>query len=254
MDQKIAIITGATSGFGKACAHIFAKNGYDLILTGRRTERLEKLTEELKTENGTSILTLSFDVKDLEATQQALHSISDDWRSKIAVLVNNAGLAAGRGPIHEGSIDDWEQMIDTNIKGLLYVTRIVSPWLVANQKGHIINIGSIAGKEAYPGGNVYCASKFAVDALSRSMRMDLIETGVKVTNIAPGAAETEFSLVRFKGDADAAKKVYDGLIPLSADDIAEAVFFAASRPDHVNINDIVIMPSAQASATVFHRK
>jgi 3-hydroxy acid dehydrogenase/malonic semialdehyde reductase len=252
--NKIALITGATSGFGKACAHIFAKNGYDLILTGRRTERLEKLAEELKTENGTSILTLSFDVKDLEATQQALHSISDDWRSKIAVLVNNAGLAAGRGPIHEGSIDDWEQMIDTNIKGLLYVTRIVSPWLVANQKGHIINIGSIAGKEAYPGGNVYCASKFAVDALSRSMRMDLIETGVKVTNIAPGAAETEFSLVRFKGDADAAKKVYDGLSPLSADDIAEAVFFAASRPDHVNINDIVIMPSAQASATVFHRK
>jgi NADP-dependent 3-hydroxy acid dehydrogenase YdfG len=254
MDQKIALITGATSGFGKACAHIFAKNGYDLILTGRRTERLEKLAEELKTENGTSILTLSFDVRDLEATQQALHSISDDWRSKIAVLVNNAGLAAGRGPIHEGSIDDWEQMIDTNIKGLLYVTRIVSPWLVANQKGHIINIGSIAGKEAYPGGNVYCASKFAVDALSRSMRMDLIETGVKVTNIAPGAAETEFSLVRFKGDADAAKKVYDGLLPLSADDIAEAVFFAASRPYHVNINDIVIMPSAQASATVFHRK
>ena len=254
MDQKIALITGATSGFGKACAHIFAKNGYDLILTGRRTERLEKLAEELKSENGISIKTLSFDVRDLEATQHALHSIPEDWRSNIAVLVNNAGLAAGRGPIHEGSIDDWEQMIDTNIKGLLYVTRIVSPWLVSNQKGHIINIGSIAGKEAYPGGNVYCASKFAVDALSRSMRIDLIETGVKVTNIAPGAAETEFSLVRFKGDEDAAKKVYDGLIPLSSDDIAEAVFFAASRPEHVNINDIVIMPSAQASATVFHRK
>ncbi len=254
MDQKIALITGATSGFGKACAFIFAKNGYDLILTGRRTERLNQLAEELQVENKIHIKTLSFDIRNLESTQLALLSISEDWRSRIAILVNNAGLAAGRGPIHEGSIEDWEQMIDTNIKGLLYVTRMVSPWMVKNQKGHIINIGSIAGKEAYPGGNVYCATKFAVDALSRSMRMDLIETGVKVTNIAPGAAETEFSLVRFKGDADAAKKVYEGLIPLSADDIAEAVYFAASRPEHVNINDIVIMPTAQASATVFHRK
>jgi NADP-dependent 3-hydroxy acid dehydrogenase YdfG len=201
----------------------------------------------------TKIKSLSFDIRNLDATERALFTIPEDWRKNITVLVNNAGLAAGRGPIYEGSIDDWEQMIDTNIKGLLYVTRIVSPWLVAQKKGHIINIGSIAGKEAYSGGNVYCATKFAVDALSKSMRIDLIETGVKVTNIAPGAAETEFSLVRFKGDADAAKKVYDGLIPLSADDVAEAVYFAATRPEHVNINDIVIVPSAQANATVFDR-
>jgi len=200
------------------------------------------------------VKTLSFDIRDLKTTEQALQNLPAEWRSRISILVNNAGLAAGRGPIQEGSIDDWEQMIDTNIKGLLYVTRIVAPWMVANKKGHIINIGSVAGKEAYAGGNVYCATKFAVDALSKSMRIDLIETGVKVTNIAPGAAETEFSLVRFKGDNDAAKKVYEGLIPLSADDIAEAVYFAASRPEHVNINDIVIMPAAQASATVFHRK
>jgi 3-hydroxy acid dehydrogenase/malonic semialdehyde reductase len=253
MAQKIALITGASSGFGKACAQLFAKNGYDLILTGRRTERLEELASDLESMYDTKIKSLSFDIRNLDATERALFTIPEDWRKNITVLVNNAGLAAGRGPIYEGSIDDWEQMIDTNIKGLLYVTRIVSPWLVAQKKGHIINIGSIAGKEAYSGGNVYCATKFAVDALSKSMRIDLIETGVKVTNIAPGAAETEFSLVRFKGDADAAKKVYDGLIPLSADDIAEAVYFAATRPEHVNINDIVIVPSAQANATVFDR-
>jgi NADP-dependent 3-hydroxy acid dehydrogenase YdfG len=253
MAQKIALITGASSGFGKACAQLFAKNGYDLILTGRRTERLEELASDLESMYDTKIKSLSFDIRNLDATERALFTIPEDWRKNITVLVNNAGLAAGRGPIYEGSIDDWEQMIDTNIKGLLYVTRIVSPWLVAQKKGHIINIGSIAGKEAYSGGNVYCATKFAVDALSKSMRIDLIETGVKVTNIAPGAAETEFSLVRFKGDADAAKKVYDGLIPLSADDVAEAVYFAATRPEHVNINDIVIVPSAQANATVFDR-
>jgi len=209
---------------------------------------------KLEGEHSIKVKTLSFDIRDLKTTEQALQNLPAEWRSRISILVNNAGLAAGRGPIQEGSIDDWEQMIDTNIKGLLYVTRIVAPWMVANKKGHIINIGSVAGKEAYAGGNVYCATKFAVDALSKSMRIDLIETGVKVTNIAPGAAETEFSLVRFKGDNDAAKKVYEGLIPLSADDIAEAVYFAASRPEHVNINDIVIMPAAQASATVFHRK
>jgi len=252
--KKVILITGATSGFGKACAAIFAKNGYDLILTGRRTERLDQLALKLEGEHSIKVKTLSFDIRDLKTTEQALQNLPAEWRSRISILVNNAGLAAGRGPIQEGSIDDWEQMIDTNIKGLLYVTRIVAPWMVANKKGHIINIGSVAGKEAYAGGNVYCATKFAVDALSKSMRIDLIETGVKVTNIAPGAAETEFSLVRFKGDNDAAKKVYEGLIPLSADDIAEAVYFAASRPEHVNINDIVIMPAAQASATVFHRK
>jgi 3-hydroxy acid dehydrogenase/malonic semialdehyde reductase len=253
MAQKIALITGASSGFGKACAQLFAKNGYDLILTGRRTERLNELASDLESNYFTNIKSLSFDVRDLNSTERALHAIPEDWKKNITVLVNNAGLAAGRGPIHEGNIDDWEQMIDTNVKGLLYVTRIVSPWMVAQKQGHIINIGSIAGKETYPGGNVYCATKFAVDALSKSMRIDLIETGVKVTNIAPGAAETEFSLVRFKGDADAAKKVYEGLIPLSADDIAEAVYFAASRPGHVNINDIVIVPAAQANATVFDR-
>jgi NADP-dependent 3-hydroxy acid dehydrogenase YdfG len=217
-------------------------------------ERLQQIATDLQLNHQVKVKTLSFDVRDLKSTESALHSIPEDWKSKIYVLVNNAGLASGRGSIHEGSIEDWEQMIDTNVKGLLYVTRIVSPWLVDKNKGHIINIGSIAGKEVYPGGNVYCATKFAVDALSRSMRIDLIETGVKVTNIAPGAAETEFSIVRFKGDAMAAKKVYDGFIPLSAVDIAEAVYFAASRPDHVNINDIVIVPSAQANAMLFHRK
>jgi NADP-dependent 3-hydroxy acid dehydrogenase YdfG len=254
MKKKLILITGATSGFGKACAELFAQNGYDLIITGRRKERLTELAEQLASVYGIAIKALSFDVRDLEAVTQSLDSLPKDWKNRIDILVNNAGLAAGRGPIHEGSIDDWNQMIDTNIKGLLYVTRIVSPWMVKQRKGHIINISSIAGKETYPGGNVYCATKFAVDALSRSMRMDLIETGVKVTNIAPGAAETEFSLVRFKGNENEAKSVYDGITPLSAIDVAETVYFVSTRPAHVNINDIVIMPSAQASATVFNRK
>lgn len=254
MEKRIALITGATSGFGKACAEIFAQHGYNLILTGRRAERLQSLENELQQRWSTNSLTLNFDVRNLNDTEKALDSIPEEWKANLEILINNAGLAAGRGPIHEGSIEDWEQMIDTNIKGLLYVSRKVAPWLVTRKRGHIINIGSIAGKEAYPGGNVYCATKFAVDALSRSMRIDLIDTGVKVTNIAPGAAETEFSLVRFKGDESAAKKVYEGIVPLSALDIAEAVYFAASRPAHVNINDLVIMPSAQASATVFDRK
>jgi 3-hydroxy acid dehydrogenase/malonic semialdehyde reductase len=254
MKKKLILITGATSGFGKACAELFAQNGYDLIITGRRKERLTELAEQLASVYGIAIKALSFDVRDLEAVTQSLDSLPKDWKNRIDILVNNAGLAAGRGPIHEGSIDDWNQMIDTNIKGLLYVTRIVSPWMVKQRKGHIINISSIAGKETYPGGNVYCATKFAVDTLSRSMRMDLIETGVKVTNIAPGAAETEFSLVRFKGNENEAKSVYDGITPLSAIDVAETVYFVSTRPAHVNINDIVIMPSAQASATVFNRK
>lgn len=254
MEKELVLITGATSGFGNACAELFAQKGYDLIITGRRAERLQTLTRELKSAYGTECVALAFDIRDPHSVDSSLNSLPDNCKNRINILINNAGLAVGRGPIHEGFIEDWNQMIDTNVKGLLYVTRIVSPWMVKRKKGHIINIGSIAGKEVYPGGNVYCSTKFAVDALSRAMRIDLIETGVKVTNIAPGAAETEFSIVRFKGDNEAAKKVYEGLIPLSASDIADAVYFAASRPAHVNINDIVIVPSAQASTMVFDRK
>jgi 3-hydroxy acid dehydrogenase/malonic semialdehyde reductase len=254
LTKNLILITGATSGFGKACAELFAQKGYDLIITGRRSERLKELTEYLTSSYGTEIKSLSFDVRDYESVAQSLHSLPDDWKQRIDILVNNAGLATGRGPIHEGLVEDWNQMIDTNIKGLLYVTRIISPWMAERGKGHIINISSIAGKEAYPGGNVYCATKFAVDALSRSMRIDLIETGIKVTNIAPGAAETEFSLVRYKGNENEAKKVYDGITPLLAADIAETVYFVSTRPAHVNIGDIIITPSSQANATVFYRK
>jgi 3-hydroxy acid dehydrogenase/malonic semialdehyde reductase len=253
MSNKYVFITGSTSGFGMACAKIFAKNGFGLVITGRRTERLSALKDELDAQYGTHVLTLTFDVRDFDETKKNIDSLSEDIKNNIAILINNAGLAVGRGSIADGLLDDWNRMIDTNVKGVLHVSKVIIPFMQANKSGHIINIGSIAGKEVYPGGNVYCASKHALDALSKSMRLDLVSDGIKVTNIAPGAAETEFSIVRFKGDEELAKSVYEGYSPLVAQDIAETVYFVASRPAHVNINDLVIMPSAQASSQIFHK-
>lgn len=248
---KTALITGATSGIGKACAIKFAQNKYNLILTGRREDRLLELKTQLQKEFDNKITTLTFDVRDREAVKNAIATIKGQT---INVLVNNAGLAAGMDNIQNGSMDDWDQMIDTNVKGLLYVTRNVAPMMVENKSGHIINIGSIAGKEVYPKGNVYCASKHAVDALTKGMRIDLLESGIKVTQIAPGAVETEFSMVRFKGDQETADNVYKGFEPLHAEDIAGVVFYVTSLPPHVNINDLLIMPTAQASATNLIRR
>lgn len=250
--NKTAIITGATAGFGKATAVRFAEEGWNLILTGRRKDRLEALQQQLQNE-ANRIEMLHFDVRSEQETQDAFASLDPELAQSVHVLVNNAGLAVGRSSIDNGITDDWERMIDTNIKGLLYVSKAVIPLLKANGGGHIVNLGSIAGKEVYAGGNVYCATKHAVDSLSRSMRIDLVPYGIKVTNIAPGAAETEFSLVRFKGDETTAKSVYDGFDPLMAEDIADAIWYVCSRPKHVNINDLVIMPAAQASSTVFHK-
>jgi len=247
MEKKYVLITGATSGFGKACAQLFAKNNFNLILTGRRNERLQVLKSELSTT--TSVETLCFDVRNEAEVFQSIESLPEHVKNHISILINNAGLAVGRGSIDEGLIDDWDRMIDTNVKGLLYVTRAVVPYIKKSGEGHIINIGSIAGKEVYSGGNVYCASKHAVDALSKAMRIDLLPFGIKVTNIAPGAADTEFSLVRFKGDEGIAKSVYEGFQPLKAEDVANVIYFAASLPAHVNINDLTIMPTAQASAS-----
>jgi NADP-dependent 3-hydroxy acid dehydrogenase YdfG len=252
------LITGATAGFGKATAILFAQKGYNLIITGRRNEKLQELKKEIESLASTAlgkttkVLTLCFDVRKLDEVKNAIESIPNDFK-KIDILVNNAGLAAGLSTVQDGNIDDWERMIDTNIKGLLYMTRTIAPLMVNQKSGHIINIGSIAGKEVYPNGNVYCASKFAVDALNKGMRMDLVSHGIKVTSINPGMAETEFSVVRFAGDEERAKKVYDGLTPLSAQDIAETIYWVATRPAHVNINELVIMPTAQASSTVSYR-
>lgn len=244
--NKIALITGATAGIGEATALKTAEAGYDIIITGRRKERLEELAQKIK-QKGVDVLSLCFDVRKPEEVKKAIGGLDKKWKN-ISVLVNNAGLAVGISPIQDGLLDDWERMIDTNIKGLLYITREVAPLMIANNSGHIVNLGSIAGKEVYPGGNVYCATKHAVDALSRAMRTDMLKHNIKVTNIAPGMAETEFSLVRFKGDEEAAKKVYNGMTPLSNEDIAETIVFAITRPAHVCLNDIVIMPTAQANS------
>lgn len=251
--MSIALITGATSGFGKATAIRFAEHGYNVIITGRRQDRLDELESYIKENFEVDVLTLCFDVRNREETINELNAIPHDWKD-VTVLVNNAGLAAGLSTIQDGDIDDWETMIDTNLKGLLYVTRTVSPWMIKNNKGHIINIGSIAGKEVYPKGNVYCATKFAVDALSQAMRIDMLPHGIRVTAIHPGAAETEFSLVRYHGDADKAKSVYAGYEPLIADDIADIAYFAASRPAHVVLNEIVVTPTAQAAPAYWHKK
>lgn len=251
--KSYAYVTGATSGFGKACAEILAKNGYNLVITGRRNERLLELKNSLEKEFSIHVVISNYDVRNEDEVRQSVDSLIDNVKDNITLLINNAGLAVGRGKIDDGLSDDWNRMIDTNVKGLLYVSKYVIPLLKKHISSHIVNIASIAGKEVYPGGNVYCASKHAVDALSKAMRIDLVDYGVKVTNIAPGAAETEFSIVRFKGDLTMANSVYQGYDPLLAKDIAEAVWFAVSRPAHVNINDLVIMPAAQASASVFHK-
>lgn len=251
--KRIVMVTGATAGIGKATAEILAKNDFNVIITGRRQERLVELEKELDQNTGAEILSLAFDVRNKAEVDDAIENLPEKWKN-IEILVNNAGLAVGLDHIDKGVVDDWERMIDTNIKGLLYVTRAVSPGMVSRKKGHIINIASIAGKEAYENGNVYCATKHAVDALSRSMRIDLLKDGIKVTNIAPGLVDTEFSPVRFKGDIERANKVYKGLTPLYGPDIAEAILFCVTRPAHVNINDLLIMPTDQAAATLTRRE
>jgi NADP-dependent 3-hydroxy acid dehydrogenase YdfG len=249
---KIVLITGATSGIGKACADIFAQQGYSLILLGRRENLLEQVAAELQEKYSVEIKKIQADVRDKENINYVLQTLPPTWKD-VDVLINNAGLSQGLEPIDKGDTGDWDTMIDTNIKGLLYVTKQVSGWMVERKKGHIINIGSIAGKEVYPNGNVYCATKHAVDALNKAMRVDLLPQGIRVTGIHPGAVETEFSIVRFKGDEARAKKVYDGFDPLVAQDIADAIWFAVSRPAHVNINDMLIMPTAQANGMVLKR-
>lgn len=250
--KPIACITGASAGIGAATAHILAANGYNLILIARRKDKLEALAAELTAQYQTEILIKTLDVRNRAEVQQTIESLPAEWK-KINVLINNAGLASGLAPIDKGDIDDWEVMIDTNIKGLLYVTRNIAPLMIANGSGHIVNIGSIAGKEVYANGNVYCATKHAVDALNKSMRIDMAQYPVKVTAIHPGAVETEFSIVRFHGDEQKAKTVYQGFENLVAQDIAEAIWFALSRPPHVNINELTIMPTAQPMAGIIHR-
>jgi NADP-dependent 3-hydroxy acid dehydrogenase YdfG len=247
MERKIACITGATSGIGKASAIALAKLGYAIIATGRRQDRLENLGKELP--SGTELLTLCFDVREKEAVHMEFGNLPDNWKN-IDILVNNAGNAHGLDPIQSGSIEDWDAMMDINVKGLLYVSKEIMPGMVARKSGTIVNIGSIAGKEVYPNGNVYCASKHAVDAITQGMRMDLNPFGIRVIGVHPGLVETEFSMVRFKGDEERSKKVYQGFQPLTPEDIAETIAFAVSRPAHVVLADIVMLPTAQASATV----
>jgi len=251
--KKIALITGATSGIGMATAQILAINGYDLIITGRREGLLNDLTVKITNDTDAEVLSLCFDVRDLNQVEKAINSLTGKWKS-IDVLVNNAGLAVGLEPVYSGVVDDWDRMIDTNVKGLLYISRLVSPIMVANKSGHIINLSSIAGHEAYPNGAAYCASKHAVQAITKAMRIELLPFGVKVSSISPGMVETEFSKVRFKGDEAKAENVYKGLTPLYAIDIAEAVLFMVCRPSHVNIDELIIMPTDQASARDFRRR
>ncbi len=250
---KIALITGATAGIGEATAELFAREGYNLILTGRRIDRLDKLAAHLNKKYNVEVAVSSFDVRNRDEVVENLEGLPAKWK-KVNVLVNNAGLSQGLDPIDKGDMDDWDRMIDTNVKGLLYVTKIVSNWMITNGHGHIVNLGSIAGVDVYANGNVYCASKHAVDALNKAMRIDLLPHGIKVTVIHPGAVETEFSLVRFKGDETRAKKVYEGFDALSADDVAETIWFAVSRPAHVNINELIVMPTAQANGSTIFRK
>lgn len=251
--KKIAFITGASAGIGKACAEVFAEQGYDLVLTARRLERLEELADSLKADFGIKTQCLELDVRNRKAVESAWESLSEDWQ-QVDVLINNAGLSQGLDPVFSGDPDDWDRMIDTNVKGLLYVSRCVLPGMKERQRGQVINLGSIAAKEVYPNGNVYCATKHAVDALTQGMRIDLLPYGVKVTAIHPGAVETEFSLVRFKGDKERAKNVYKGFAPLLAEDIAQAAWFVASRPAHVTVNDMLIMPTAQANGVLIKRE
>ncbi|MEM7163771.1 MAG: SDR family NAD(P)-dependent oxidoreductase [Bacteroidota bacterium] len=248
--MKTLLITGATSGIGKACAEVFANGGNKLILTGRRSDRLEELKHQLSDQ--CQVETLCFDVRNRNEVKEQLSDL-DARINHLDILINNAGLAAGKANIDEGELDDWDQMIDTNVKGLLYVTKALLPLIKKSQQPHIFNIASTAGKENYLGGNVYCASKHAVDALSKSMRIDLLPFGIKVSNIAPGMVDTEFSLVRFKGDKEKANAVYDGFTPLYAKDVASVIHFASNQPKHVNINDLVITCTAQANSFYTHK-
>jgi 3-hydroxy acid dehydrogenase / malonic semialdehyde reductase len=250
--SKIILITGATSGFGKATAEIFAANGYDLILNGRRADRLEELCKTLVKKFNIAALTLPFDVRDEKAVFDSINNLPAEWKN-IDILFNNAGLALGRDYFEEADLNDWNIMIDTNVKGFMYVAKAVSQLMVARKQGHIINMGSIAGKQVYEKGNAYCASKYAVDALNHAMRIDLLRHNIKVTGIHPGAAETEFSLVRFKGDGDTAKKIYDGLTPLTPEDVAGVIWYCASLPPHVCINDLTITCTRQADGIYFYR-
>lgn len=252
MKGKLIFITGATSGIGEACARKFAEMGSNLILNGRNTEKLEALKEEL-TGRGVEVLTLPFDVRNREEMRRAVDSLEGKWQ-QIDVLVNNAGLVLGMDKEHEGSLDEWDIVIDTNIKALLAMTRMIVPGMVERQRGHIINIGSIAGDAAYAGGSVYCATKAAVKALSDGLRIDLVDTPLRVTNVKPGMVETNFSVVRFRGDKDKADAVYNGIRPLTGEDIAEVVYYAASAPEHVQIAEVLVMPTYQATGTVCHRQ
>ncbi len=252
MNNKIVFITGASSGIGAACAKLFAGAGAKLILAARRKERLQELVKKLNLKSSEFYL-LELDVRDRKAVESAISSLPSEW-SAIDVLVNNAGLSRGLDKLYEGDFQDWEEMIDTNIKGLLYMTRYVVPGMVSRGAGHVINIGSIAGHQTYPGGNVYCGTKAAVKSISEGLKQDLLGSPVRVTSVDPGLVETEFSEVRFHGDSDRAKKVYQGMTPLTPDDVADVVFFCATRPSHVNINDVILMPTEQASATLVHRQ
>jgi len=251
--KPIALITGATSGIGEATALLLAKNNYNIIITGRRKDRLDILQEKITAETNSEVITLNFDIRSLQQNEAAINSLPEEWQN-IDVLINNAGLAAGFNLIQEGVIEDWERMIDTNIKGLLYITRLISPKMIARGTGHIINISSVAGKETYPCGNVYCASKHAVQSVTKGMRIDLLKHGIKVSSVSPGAVETEFSLVRFNGDKNKAKQIYKGFTPLNAQDIADTILFIVTRPKHVNIDDVLIMPTDQAFSRDFNRR
>ena len=251
--SKIVFITGATSGFGKASAYKFAANGYDLIINGRRTERLQTLADELERKYNIAVLQLPFDVSIEKDVFASIESIPEKWKA-IDVLFNNAGLALGRDYFEEGDVSDWNTMIDINVKGFLYVAKAISQLMVKRKQGHIINMGSVAGKEVYEKGNVYCASKYAVDAITKGMRIDMLRHNIKVTSINPGAAETEFSIVRFKGDESTAKSIYNGLQPLSPEDVAEVVYYCASLPAHVCINDLTITCTRQANGIYFNRE
>lgn len=253
MDKKRAIITGATSGIGKAISLKLASIGYDIAITGRRADRLEELQSLLESSYGCKIIALNFDIRDFAQCKDALSTLPQEFLSP-DLLINNAGLASGLEPIYEGDLSDWNAMIDTNIKGVLHITRIISPHMIKRGKGHIINLGSIAGIQTYENGGVYCASKHALHALSQSMRIDMLKHGIKVSEIRPGMVNTEFSLVRFHGDSDRANGVYKGVEPLSGEDIASVVEYLVSLPAHMNINDIEVMPTAQANAFYTHRK
>jgi 3-hydroxy acid dehydrogenase / malonic semialdehyde reductase len=250
--DRIILITGASSGIGEACAHVFAESGARLILTARRSPRLATLKTQLEQQFNTDIVLLTFDVRDRSSITAALETLPPEWQA-IDILINNAGLSRGLDKLYEGNIQDWEEMIDTNVKGLLYMTRAIAPGMVARGRGHVINLGSIAGHETYPRGNVYCATKAAVRAISEGLKQDLLGTPVRVSSVDPGLVDTEFSQVRFHGDTERAKTVYADMVPLTAQDVAEVILFCATRPAHVNVSEVLVLPTDQSGATLVHR-